>query len=105
MCSFLIKEAVFLLFFWGRKRHDERSRHDVLQRRFLGFKGQMDAMTDAYMHWGLTQDQYGSSVGQPEPAEGDISRLYGIDVMDVFGEFNTTSTTYTAYTTRAHSMT
>ncbi|KAJ7266177.1 hypothetical protein C8J57DRAFT_1436117 [Mycena rebaudengoi] len=48
-------------------------------------------MTDAYMNWGLKQDQYGSSVVEPEPAEVDISRLYGIDVMDAFDKFTTSA--------------
>jgi hypothetical protein len=49
----------------------------------LGFAGQMQAMTDAYMKWGRTQAKYRSTVETPDPK---VLKIYRIEVVDAFGE-------------------
>ncbi|KAJ6551057.1 hypothetical protein DFH09DRAFT_1086373 [Mycena vulgaris] len=39
---------------------DTRPRTDATLRRVLGFRGQMKAITDAYIKWGATQGEYGA---------------------------------------------
>ncbi|KAJ7645339.1 hypothetical protein B0H17DRAFT_1216045 [Mycena rosella] len=67
-----------------RKRYDTRKRWDSVDRRVLGFHGQMKAMTDAYIKWDAT---YGSfKEGLPEcPEEDEIEKEYKLQVIDVFG--------------------
>ncbi|KAJ7922061.1 hypothetical protein B0H13DRAFT_1866128 [Mycena leptocephala] len=40
------------------KRKDTRRRRDVTQRRVLGFRGQMKAITNAYIKWAASQGTY-----------------------------------------------
>ncbi|KAJ6459830.1 hypothetical protein DFH09DRAFT_1348807 [Mycena vulgaris] len=70
-----------------RKRHDSRKRWDSVERRVLGFRGQMRAMTDAYMKWAATQGEYGME-SAPEPVDpDDIEKVYKVRAIDVFGTY------------------
>ncbi|KAJ7938087.1 hypothetical protein B0H13DRAFT_1852023 [Mycena leptocephala] len=71
------------------KRQDTRTRRDVVQRRVLGFRGQMKAITDAYIVWGATQGQYGLNAPPTPPAaaEGDVDGTYVLKVVDMFSTY------------------
>ncbi|KAF8166456.1 hypothetical protein K438DRAFT_1775135 [Mycena galopus ATCC 62051] len=71
------------------KRYDTRTRKDGVQRRVLGFRGQMKAITDAYIKWGATQGQYGlnSPPAPPPAAEGNIDGVYSLKVVDMFSTY------------------
>ncbi|KAJ7112328.1 hypothetical protein C8R44DRAFT_550780, partial [Mycena epipterygia] len=67
-----------------RCRHDTRDRGDSVQRRVLGFRAQMKAMTDAYMVWGFTQGEQGMEAGPVPPPEDMIETEYVVKVVDIF---------------------
>ncbi|KAJ7939937.1 hypothetical protein B0H13DRAFT_1850137 [Mycena leptocephala] len=84
-------KSVFLLvlivrssWLWFRRR-DPRLRKDVIARRVLGFRGQMGAITAAYIKWGSTQGQYGlDSPGAPPVATNEaVDGWYCIKVVDL----------------------
>ncbi|KAJ7223797.1 hypothetical protein C8J57DRAFT_1535947 [Mycena rebaudengoi] len=64
-----------------KKHHDGRSCQDAIEKCVLGFAGQIQAMTDAYMKWGRTQAKYGSTVETPDPK---VLKIYRIEVVDAF---------------------
>jgi hypothetical protein len=74
--------------FFYLRRHDTRIRKDVVQRRVLGFRGQMKAITDAYIKWGASQGQFGldSPPAPPPAAAEDIDGVYSLKVVDMFSE-------------------
>ncbi|KAJ7133133.1 hypothetical protein C8R44DRAFT_730328 [Mycena epipterygia] len=67
-----------------RKRHDTRNRWDSVQRRVLGFRAQMKAMTDAYMAWGAAQGEQGMEAGPVPPPEDMVETEYVVKVVDIF---------------------
>ncbi|KAJ7106376.1 hypothetical protein C8R44DRAFT_744603 [Mycena epipterygia] len=67
-----------------RKRQDTRSRWDSVQRRVLGFRAQMQAMTDAYMKWVSTQGEQGMEAGPVPPPEDMVETEYVVKVVDIF---------------------
>ncbi|KAJ7671816.1 hypothetical protein B0H14DRAFT_3538139 [Mycena olivaceomarginata] len=67
------------------KRTDTRNRKDKVLRRVLGFRGQMKAITSAYVKWGATQDEYGADpLGTPPPAGNTQDGWYCVKVVDLF---------------------
>ncbi|KAJ7655525.1 hypothetical protein B0H17DRAFT_1146362 [Mycena rosella] len=68
-----------------RRRRDTRKRWDTVDRRVLGFRGQMCAMTDAYIKWEATQGAFGME-GALEPVVDpeDVEREYRVEVINVF---------------------
>ncbi|KAJ7822839.1 hypothetical protein B0H13DRAFT_2376426 [Mycena leptocephala] len=63
-----------------KKHHDRRTRWDAMQRRVLGFRGQMKAMTNAYVEWGAPQREFGL---EPKTVETH----YPVTVIDVFSSY------------------
>ncbi|KAJ7664162.1 hypothetical protein B0H17DRAFT_1162819 [Mycena rosella] len=58
-----------------RKCYDTRKHWDSVEKRVLGFRGQMKAMTDAYIKWEATSGAFGE--GLPErPEEVEIKKEY-----------------------------
>ncbi|KAJ7699188.1 hypothetical protein B0H14DRAFT_3653270 [Mycena olivaceomarginata] len=73
------------------KPEDARRCSDRTLRRVLGFRGQLRAITDAYMKWGANQSGYGlDETAKPlSAAPGDIDGVYRIKVVDIFIHFLT----------------
>ncbi|KAJ7687762.1 hypothetical protein B0H17DRAFT_1136116 [Mycena rosella] len=71
-----------------RRRQDTRKCWDTVDRRVLGFRGQMCAMTNAYMKWEATQGAFGME-GAPEPVVDpeDVEKEYRVNVINVFGTY------------------
>ncbi|KAJ7874560.1 hypothetical protein B0H14DRAFT_2569237 [Mycena olivaceomarginata] len=68
-----------------RRRTDTRNWKDKVLRRVLGFRGQMKAITSAYVKWGATQDEYGADpLGTPPPAGNTQDGWYCVKVVDLF---------------------
>jgi hypothetical protein len=57
-----------------------------MQRRVLGFRGQMKAMTDAYINWGVTQAEFGLDSTAPLPEPETVETYYKVSVIDVFSQ-------------------
>ncbi|KAJ6455997.1 hypothetical protein DFH09DRAFT_1116274 [Mycena vulgaris] len=60
---------------------DTRTRTDATLRRVLGFRGQMKAITDAYIKWGATQGEYGAD--SPAVPPSPTSTTAGSDGLNV----------------------
>ncbi|KAJ7710742.1 hypothetical protein B0H17DRAFT_1190439 [Mycena rosella] len=61
---------------------------DTVDRHALGFRGQMCAMTDAYMKWEAAQGAFGME-GAPEPVvdPDNVEKTYRVEVIDIFGTY------------------
>ncbi|KAJ7889418.1 hypothetical protein B0H13DRAFT_2341539 [Mycena leptocephala] len=70
-----------------KKRHDRRRRSDATQRRVLGFRAQMKAMTDAYVQWGATQGEFGVDSTTPPPEPETVETYYKVSVIDVLSSY------------------
>ncbi|KAJ7718135.1 hypothetical protein B0H16DRAFT_1797773, partial [Mycena metata] len=70
-----------------KKYHDKRTRWDSTARRVLGFRGQMAAMTDAYIKWGATQGEFGLDGTPNIPEAEQIQKHCKITVVDVFSTY------------------
>ncbi|KAJ7831870.1 hypothetical protein B0H13DRAFT_2240523 [Mycena leptocephala] len=70
-----------------RKCRDHRTRWDATQQRVLGFRGQMKAMTDAYVNWGATQAEFGLDSTAPPPEPETVQTYYKVSVIDVFSSY------------------
>ncbi|KAF7371636.1 hypothetical protein MVEN_00019100 [Mycena venus] len=70
-----------------KKGIDTRDRWDRTQRHVLGMRGQMSAITDAYVKWGATQGEYGLEGSAPEAPELDrVENTYPVRIIDIFSE-------------------
>lgn len=67
-----------------RKRKDKRKRWDSVQRRVLGFRGQMKAITDSYIKWAANQGEFGLEEGVNSPDPEMIEKEYKVKVIDLF---------------------
>ncbi|KAJ7491428.1 hypothetical protein B0H11DRAFT_1912051 [Mycena galericulata] len=70
-----------------KKRRDRRKRWDSVQRRVLGFRAQMKAMTDAYIKWAANQGEFGMEEGQPPIDPEMVERHYKVKVIDIFSTY------------------
>ncbi|KAJ6528680.1 hypothetical protein DFH09DRAFT_1327690 [Mycena vulgaris] len=70
---------------------DTRTRTDATLRRVLGFRGQMKAITDAYIKWGATQGEYGADTPAVPPSPTSTTAgsdgVYSIKVVDMFSTY------------------
>ena len=72
--------------FPSRKHHVEtRARRDQVHRLNQAFEGQMEGMTDAYLHWFSSLGDAGLANDHPVPSCQDLQDEYPVDVFDVFG--------------------
>jgi hypothetical protein len=75
-------------------RHDTRRRWDKTEKRVLGFRGQMRAMTDSYIKWAAAHGEFGLDGGPATPDEENVDSSYKVNVIDVFGVCPSTVSTF-----------
>jgi hypothetical protein len=57
-----------------------------MQQWVLDFCGQMKAITDAYVNWGMTQAEFGLNSTTPSPEPETVQTYYKVSVIDVFSQ-------------------
>jgi hypothetical protein len=66
---------------------DNRRRRDAVKKMVLGFNGQMEAMTDAFIEWGQYQGDLGTMDAAPvAPDPEEIENYYRLNVVDIFSK-------------------
>ena len=73
--------------FSRKRRVDTRTRRDQVHRLNQAFEGQMEGMTDAYLHWFSSLGDAGLANDHPVPSIRELQDEYPVEVLDTFGLF------------------
>jgi hypothetical protein len=85
---FLHGECFLPIFLSRKRRVNTRTRRDQVHRLNQAFEGQMEGMTDAYLHWFSSLGDAGLANDHPVPSTRELQDEYPVEVLDTFGLFH-----------------